>query len=866
MTLENLQDNYEVKKITYDDNIILTYNNDLKYTIKPYFEINENNKLLINKIFDKKELHIFKNTKDNTFLNTGIKIDNVNATVLSLIMDYPSNKIECIPDEYKDFEYVKKKSIKNIIKFKNKEFVYDFYNSKKYIKFLYDFKRIILSSHFNPCGEKYKNEIIYYFLLISGNVLKINFSEVSKDSYIKYSMLYEMFIDNNIFDIDIKYSTIDNLTSILCSINILLQYKISNINVSIDMQWKHKDKLKTKDLENTLDENLFNQKLISKKIVNKKFLTEKIFNRLIKYDFSIYKHNNFVEYYIKDNKKYDIYNYVLMKIVSPGILTDKGVKFLVKDNNDDVTCLHVNDLIFSKADKKFREDHLQYINDMLVGQNILVIKLTHLLTETYYFEKKTILSDYKNIYVLTKHDAYNALEIFYRNNYENIVSLKKIIIKNNDYVSFYNNITNINKIIYENNYDNNQTKNIIDIILNIINSDPLKIKICFNIINYLLLINDNNNSINTNNNNNYVLENIEIILNNLDKLNKLNNKPQSSNNKKQINKKINNTNNKNKTKNLKKINKTINVINYIKKKEDIDSNLVYNYGDESDCCPICRSHWSDNELVVITRCSHAFCLQCIMSSPMKSCSICRKDIDSNLIKYTFDQIIKNNLIEFIQNYYEKLPFSSKEYYDIVYKLFITHSANLQKIHDILYNMTGLVYNNRENNILTYEEKNNIYITGRKPVVKINLEILELKKERNKYMYYSENWININKKIKELKNNLYHAKINASNYIYNEMNNFVNLDNINYPVELENKISVDLHSLYIEEAKNMVLEFIIPTLPIYKNIYLITGYGKHSSTGVSELREELRKYISNLDFKKLKCEYTKNPGVLLLSEK
>ena len=45
-----------------------------------------------------------------------------------------------------------------------------------------------------------------------------------------------------------------------------------------------------------------------------------------------------------------------------------------------------------------------------------------------------------------------------------------------------------------------------------------------------------------------------------------------------------------------------------------------------------------------------------------------------------------------------------------------------------------------------------------------------------------------------------------------------------------KMSIDLHSLHVEEAKSILQDFILPVLPVLKKVNLITSRGKHSDTG------------------------------------
>jgi DNA-nicking Smr family endonuclease len=55
------------------------------------------------------------------------------------------------------------------------------------------------------------------------------------------------------------------------------------------------------------------------------------------------------------------------------------------------------------------------------------------------------------------------------------------------------------------------------------------------------------------------------------------------------------------------------------------------------------------------------------------------------------------------------------------------------------------------------------------------------------------------------------------------------------------MSIDLHALHVEEAKNMLLEYVFPVLPVVRKVVVITGRGTNSNGGKGVMKEEIKVY-------------------------
>jgi DNA-nicking Smr family endonuclease len=80
-------------------------------------------------------------------------------------------------------------------------------------------------------------------------------------------------------------------------------------------------------------------------------------------------------------------------------------------------------------------------------------------------------------------------------------------------------------------------------------------------------------------------------------------------------------------------------------------------------------------------------------------------------------------------------------------------------------------------------------------------------------------------------------------------------------EADKHLKVDLHGLFIDEAKSVIESYILPVLPVIGKIELITGRGVHNKSNVSKLKLALMQYFAEI---KVKClEMSENPGALCI---
>lgn len=328
---------------------------------------------------------------------------------------------------------------------------------------------------------------------------------------------------------------------------------------------------------------------------------------------------------------------------------------------------------------------------------------------------------------------------------------------------------------------------------------------------------------------------------------------------------------------------------YVNTFESIEGGATFNIDKEEDFCPICHDKWNDDDILVVLMCGHAYCLKCAISlytsnkdnkdtikKEKTRCSLCRKIIKGNLVTTVFQQIIKHNLYNFISIYKNILNFNNEDYLKFISKLFIKNDFNIAKINDILYNIASLVFVNENEYRLTAQRKTEIFNEARQPLNMVYTEIKDLKDQiqqvQNNNQFNNLNQNNKFNKISQMENeeiikaleeeieHLYSKAEALKKLIPKQIYSTINSDNF-VRSNTENYIYVDLHSLFVNEAINILQEFVIPFLTEYKCIYVITGKGNHTN-GNSKLKIAVVEFLAenkiNYSIKK------NNEGVLVLT--
>lgn len=99
-----------------------------------------------------------------------------------------------------------------------------------------------------------------------------------------------------------------------------------------------------------------------------------------------------------------------------------------------------------------------------------------------------------------------------------------------------------------------------------------------------------------------------------------------------------------------------------------------------------------------------------------------------------------------------------------------------------------------------------------------------------------------KKIEETKRSIEIARQNAASDIYERLNSRGDMGIYNSLLPDHVETQVDLHGLQVKEAKWIIDERILPVLPVYSKMILITGRGLHSRNGQPVLKQAVQSYL------------------------
>jgi DNA-nicking Smr family endonuclease len=299
--------------------------------------------------------------------------------------------------------------------------------------------------------------------------------------------------------------------------------------------------------------------------------------------------------------------------------------------------------------------------------------------------------------------------------------------------------------------------------------------------------------------------------------------------------------------------------------------LAINAYSEEGECPICSTRWCDfmePKVAAILPCAHACCAECLLLYHKScndedveeqdrcsfGCPLCRKNLDEELFSKLAQAFVNKRLIDSFNFLAKSLPYEQEEMDKILLSLIKTYDFDLSKVEYSLFNMVGLVDKSPDLN-LNYEEKQQFYNEARAPVVLLYSELAELREKLHYIDHESEDGKETRKKLEKVNINLRVAMRNASSTIFERVNSKEN--NILIGEDGTEVHCVDLHGLHLNEAKEIVKENILPVLMVVNQIMIITGRGKHSQNGKAVLKNAIKEYFGQLQFR---CQdIVKNEG-------
>eukprot|EP00547_Thalassionema_nitzschioides_P005699 CAMPEP_0194217802 /NCGR_PEP_ID=MMETSP0156-20130528/22281_1 /TAXON_ID=33649 /ORGANISM="Thalassionema nitzschioides, Strain L26-B" /LENGTH=294 /DNA_ID=CAMNT_0038946939 /DNA_START=112 /DNA_END=993 /DNA_ORIENTATION=- len=165
---------------------------------------------------------------------------------------------------------------------------------------------------------------------------------------------------------------------------------------------------------------------------------------------------------------------------------------------------------------------------------------------------------------------------------------------------------------------------------------------------------------------------------------------------------------------------------------------------------------------------------------------------------------------------------------------------------------------------THEEKAKIYEDARRPEKLLRKQLAHLYEQRKSIKQCSDEWEICEEEIRKTERDLALTEESAARDIYNRNNIAGGMGKVH---DMNNgKLVVDFHGLRVKEAIDKFEEMIIPVLPVQKEVYVVTGRGKHSKTGKSVLKlgliDHIREKYKNGQGSIKWENHPSNPGMII----
>jgi DNA-nicking Smr family endonuclease len=293
-----------------------------------------------------------------------------------------------------------------------------------------------------------------------------------------------------------------------------------------------------------------------------------------------------------------------------------------------------------------------------------------------------------------------------------------------------------------------------------------------------------------------------------------------------------------------------------------DNQIAINADNEADYCPGCCTGWSSFDqvmIVAILPCNHAMCLQCLYKwqkswidsnsalpeneqSKYFKCPLCRLDLKEDIVHSIAYAFAKRRPADLLTLFRSQLPFIDEDNFnDLVVNLLTNNEFDLVKTYDCVLNILCLVESSPDESFNS-ADKQAFYEQARAPVELLRTELRKMAEELQSIDTESEDGIRLEKNYRLKQEQWNVAMKNAARDIYERVNS-----------KAEGSCSekcVDLHGLHVDEAKEVVTEYVMPVLKAVGKIMIVTGRGLHSRNLTSQLKIQIREYFVSL---KVRCE-------------
>jgi DNA-nicking Smr family endonuclease len=205
-----------------------------------------------------------------------------------------------------------------------------------------------------------------------------------------------------------------------------------------------------------------------------------------------------------------------------------------------------------------------------------------------------------------------------------------------------------------------------------------------------------------------------------------------------------------------------------------------------------------------------------------------------------DNIVKKRLVESLELLAADLPLDSNHRDSFLSSLLWQHDFDIFRVQEILFNMIGMVESNIK---LSSTDKQEMYRTARAPVDALRQEYRNAKNKLDSlWNTKTEEYIVLLQEVESLRLKLQQVQDNAARDLFERMNSLGGDKGVE---NKENDLELDFHGLHVNEAKKIFEELVPPILPVLRKVVLVTGRGAHSGSGTSVLKQELKKFVTQV---------------------
>lgn len=301
------------------------------------------------------------------------------------------------------------------------------------------------------------------------------------------------------------------------------------------------------------------------------------------------------------------------------------------------------------------------------------------------------------------------------------------------------------------------------------------------------------------------------------------------------------------------------------------------YVEEDEECHLCLGAYSvelaKEFVVVVSPCNHVACIKCIdtvaqgyMKRTLKryKCLVawCEYGLPIDLRPQVARELAHRHPLKTLT---KRLPFATEEAERVIYKLLENNHYDVSAVREHLDEMFVLGVRSKlfAQSSLSSSQKQRIYEEARKPAQRLSQRLRKVREQLKEFKnsgaltpkqraLLAQRW--------ELQEELEEANSKASDVIFQKINATGGMAVMKDGEVLQ----LDFHQQHVAEAVEKFDHTVAPIMPAVKKLRLVTGWGKHSESGLSVLQQGILRHVEEY-YPDLRCEKMQsNKGIIVVT--